>query len=393
MYIFPGELLHSYLLRVLKSSGNLNKSSNLQGIVSTKGNWISYPNVSNEHRHLFSHITKKQQLDLVECHTQAHRVKLTSSASAFADLSEQIFCGGNHSARLDRIPIDTYKYKESIRYCKYCFGEQLYLYGISWFALEWLDEKRCSRHLTPLESIGCDKCSKQPLINKVISTFNGTCIDCDNQIWSPVDLSQTFGEFSLNKRPPDILSFSPCVFWEFVTFLKLKYKRLLKIKKQKEDFEIVTKLKSGLIEQEVFDLINQDNEIDLIAQPLTEKEELDFGLLDDYPKVIYKNGIHKEFNFEQSVRLFSSLLENQPRLIEEFYSNSVQKTLVRLRFPFNHCVKEIAKASNVECMYCHMSYSECAGSLYIARERLDPFSDRGKPYWCEMAMKKNRELL
>lgn len=392
MTIYPGELLHSYILRILKSSGNLQKRSNLLDVMSSKGNWVAYPSISEEHRHLFSHFSRKRLLELIEYHTQAYRVRLTSAPSVFADLSEKVFWGISCNSKLDDIPVNTYKYKEQIRYCKQCFGEQLNLYGTPWFALVWLDAEKCQRHNTPLEKIGCKTCSDQPLLNKVISTFDGICTDCGNRIWNPTDFSHSYGEYCLNRRPHDVLTFAPCVFWEFIIFLKLKYKKLLKLKKKKEDFEIITKWKSGLIEQKVFDFKVEVLEIDLMAQPLTEKEELDLEMLENYPKVIFKSGIHKEFKFEQSVMLLSSVSQKLPKLIDEFWSNNVKKTSVRLRFPFNDCMKEITKAIKRDCKYCHMSYKECAASLTIVRERLDFPSNPAKPHWCESVMIQNAAL-
>ena len=162
--------------------------------------------------------------------------------------------------------------------------------------------------------------------------------------------------------------------------------------KHEEDFEIITKWKSGLIEQKVFDFKVEVLEIDLMAQPLTEKEELDLEMLENYPKVIFKSGIHKEFKFEQSVMLLSSVSQKLPKLIDEFWSNNVKKTSVRLRFPFNDCMKEITKAIKRDCKYCHMSYKECAASLTIVRERLDFPSNPAKPHWCESVMIQNAAL-
>lgn len=375
MTIFPGELLHSYFIRLLIASGEFRAEKRLWAAITTgTGFWRKYPSIPLKGQYLLANTSPTHQVKLVCEHLPLEQSSLLYSSNRLIDLTEYIFKGKETPQYNNKVKQCREK-KVRVSYCKACFKEQFLTHGATWFALDWFEHGYCSHHNATLDEIGCEDCRNQSFYKKLISTMQGQCITCGKVLWD-VDSSQVADKIAIStvtRLPPRSKLLAPCFYkalYEFLKTLNNRYSSLLLREKAYVDFEKwhIKVPKRCLI------------------KPLSTAEKFELAGYKSLPSISNDDSVYLPFNLEA----FMQAVDNTPMFTYEFMSELIRKeaswVIKYYRFPYNTVSRSVMKAKSASCEKCQYTQNECVGSQGIARINVPPNNTKILSNYCEERM-------
>lgn len=210
MWIKRGELLHSFIFRKLLSVNAYSLKKVTRQIVSHHFYWKSFPKLDKDYQAYFSQYNVQSLYDLTKLHTKAKFVRAIATPESLIDVTSSIFYEVKSHICLPKNYINPNQRDQEIRYCSYCFKEQIERDGYPWFKLSWLIGHHCKKHSAKLIKFACN-CNINELdsCSKLISIYRGYCDRCKASTWTnppPAQATSNQINFSYSHYISPILS-------------------------------------------------------------------------------------------------------------------------------------------------------------------------------------------
>lgn len=196
LQIFPDELLHSYVLRVIISQGLANRPSDIKGVISSASLIRADLELTEQQSRIFSIFPVTALMELLENHMPVKGYPRLSNPKSLAAKCGRIFFH-RRTGVIEDFTLGALGNPKEIYYLKYCpecIREQIQLYGSGWFKFDWLFSRNCDVHNLNFILVNQQIClCKLNILDNLISALSGVCVRCKAEVKFPPKITEPIG--------------------------------------------------------------------------------------------------------------------------------------------------------------------------------------------------------